>query len=390
MSPRQSLLSRRSWLQHTAAGAVAASLLASEQYQLSTAAAASDAENWPLFRGDAKAAGVATSKLPEKPEVLWKITVPNGAFESTPVIVGGVVYIGDLDGKLYALDLASGKEKWSVKVDSGFIASPAVRDGRIFLGDIDGVCRCFNAADGKLLWEFAAEAEVDSSANFWKDNVLFGSQDRFLYCLSAADGKLVWKHGIEDQIRCTPTVVEDRAFVAGCDSRLHIIDLAKGAEAAAVEIEAPTGVTPSVLGDRVFFGTEAGVLFAVDWRNAKEAWRFEDKSNSQPYRGSPAVTEGLVVVGSRNRKVHALDPATGRELWTFATKQRLDASPVLVGERLFIGAADGRMYALDRKTGAELWQYQATGGFVGSAAVAAGKMVAATDRGVIYCWGAKG
>jgi outer membrane protein assembly factor BamB len=87
--------------------------------------------------------------------------------------------------------------------------------------------------------------------------------------------------------------------------------------------------------------------------------------------------------------VLALDPKTGEELWSFATKQRIDSSPVIAGNRVFVGAADGRLYALDLKDGKQLWEYQATGGFTGSPAVADGKLVIATDRGVVYCFGEK-
>src|SRR4029453_17665095 len=154
-------------------------------------------------------------------------------------------------------------------------------------------------------------------------------------------------------------------------------------------VEAPTGVTPAVLGDNVFFGTEGGVLFAINWKDAKVTWKVEDKGSSQPFRSSPEIQPGIVVVVSRNRRVQGLDPATGKELWAFATKQRIDSSPVIVGNRVFVGAADGRLYALDLKTGNQIWEHQATSGFTGSPAVADGKLVVATDRGVVYCFGSK-
>ncbi|MCI0360803.1 MAG: PQQ-binding-like beta-propeller repeat protein, partial [Planctomycetaceae bacterium] len=150
-----------------------------------------------------------------------------------------------------------------------------------------------------------------------------------------------------------------------------------------------TGVTPAVLGDLVFFGTESGTLFGVNWNEAKIAWKIEDKASGQPMRGSPAVQEGVLVVGTRSRRVQAHNPANGEELWNFATKQRVDSSPVIVGQKVFVGAADGRLYALDLKTGKELWQHQAAGGFTGSPAVADGKLVIATDRGEVICLGAK-
>ena len=354
-----------------------------------TGTVAATAESWPVYRGDPEARGIAGAKLPDKLDMLWKMSVPGGAFEATPVIDGDVVYVPDMDGKVYALNLATGKEIWTFKVESGFIASPAIRGGLLYVGDIDGKFYALDIKTGKPKWTHDAEAEIDSAPNFWKDNVLFGSQDSKLYCLNAATGQLVWKHAIEDQIRCSPTVVGDRTFVAGCDAKFHIIDLSTGNEVAAVPIEAPTGVTPAALGDQVFFGTSAGTFFAVNWKDAKVSWKVEDKGGGQEMRSSPAAQDGIVIVGSRNRAVIAYDPANGNEKWTFTTKQRVDSSPVIVGSRVFAGAADGRLYALDLKTGAELWQYQATGGFTGSPAVAGGKLVIATDRGVVYCFGAK-
>ena len=53
-------------------------------------------------------------------------------------------------------------------------------------------------------------------------------------------------------------------------------------------------------------------------------------------------------------RVQAFDPKTGQELWSFATKQRVDSSPVIVGNRVFAGAADGRLYGLNLKDGKQV------------------------------------
>src|SRR5262245_32033352 len=66
------------------------------------AAAQSSQMAWPLGRGNALATGVALTALTDKPEVAWKITIENGAFEGTPVVQDGVVYLGDMDGNVYA------------------------------------------------------------------------------------------------------------------------------------------------------------------------------------------------------------------------------------------------------------------------------------------------
>jgi outer membrane protein assembly factor BamB len=76
-------------------------------------------------------------------------------------------------------------------------------------------------------------------------------------------------------------------------------------------------------------------------------------------------------------------------VWEFATKQRVDGSPVVVGQRVFVGSADGRLYALNLMDGKESWQFEGEGGFLGSPAVADNRLVIATDRGVVYCLGEK-
>lgn len=385
---------RREFLVVSAACGVAAcsraQLAAANAESAHLPAAQATPKSWPLYRGDALASGVAKSTLPDNLEELWTMKVAGGAFESTPAIADGVCYVGDMDGKLYALNLATGKEIWTHKIDSGYIASPSIRGELLYIGDIDGKFYAFDRKAGQPKWSIQADAQIDSGANFWRENVLFGSQDANLYCVNAASGEQVWKFAIQDQIRCMPTVVGDRSFVAGCDSMFHIIDLTRGKEIAAVPIEAPTGVTPAVLGDLVHFGTESGTLFGVNWKEAKVVWKVEDKAAGQPMRGSPAVQEGVLVAGSRSRRVQAHNPANGDELWTFPTKQRIDSSPVIVGQKVYVAAGDGRLYALDLKSGKELWQYQAAGGFTGSPAVADGKLVIATDRGEVICLGAKG
>jgi outer membrane protein assembly factor BamB len=380
---------------------------------------AEDAPAWDLYRGNAQATGVAKGDLPDKPELLWKFSIEKGGFQSTAAIIGGAVYIGGGDGKFYALNLADGKLLWSFDAVLGFAASPAVRNGRIYIGDMDGNFYCLDARKGEKIWAFQTVGEIDSSANFYakpsstgsdsKNNgiaelpspppplpmgegsfVLFGSQDAMLYCLDAENGRLAWKFEGGDQIRCFPTVLDHFAFVAGCDSTLSVIDLADGGKVAAkVPIESPTGCSPAILDGRVFFGTEGNVFLCVDPKEKKIVWRFEAEKHAAAFRSSAAVAKEAVVVGSRDKRVHALDPQTGKPLWSFAAKNRVDSSPVIVNRRVFVGSTDGRIYALDLKTGEKRWEYETGGAISASPAVAGGRLIIGNDQGDLFCFGAK-
>ena len=350
---------------------------------------AAEPADWSLFRGGPRATGVAAAELPEKLEVLWTFKTEKGGFESTAAIVKDRVFIGSTDGNLYCLDIQSGKKLWAFSTELGFTASPSVLTGLVYLGDVDGRFYCVSAEDGTERWRFDSEAEINSSANFYQDKVLFGSQDGMLYCLKAASGELAWKYESQDQIRCFPTIVENRAFVAGCDGSLHVVDLDQVNEICFFLIVGPTCSTPAVLGDLLFVGTEGSTFFGIDWKTPSIVWRYTAEQRQMPFRSSAAATEKVIVVGSLDKTVHALEPATGKSLWNFATRGKIEGSPVIVGDRVFIGSGDGRLYALEVQTGREVWQYEAGGSLLGSPAVVEGRLVIGTDEGTLFCFGKK-
>ena len=352
-------------------------------------AARNNVLRWPVYRGNTNSTGATSIRLPAGFPVLWKHRVENGAFEATPVVDEERVYIGDADGTLFALDFDTGDVQWKFTTELGFVSAPALRDGLVYQGDLDGHFFCLDAVRGEKRWEFSAEAEISGGPNFHGPNVLFGSQDATLYCLNAGTGDVVWKHTIDDQIRCSPTIVEGRAFLAGCDGKLHIIDVERGEPVGHVDIGAPTGSTPAALGDLVFFGTEGGTFLGVDWKKSQLIWKFQS-DRGQSFRASAAVTENRVVFGGRDKQLYAADPRTGDILWKFATRGRIDSSPIIAGPHVVFGSSDGRLYALDVQTGETAWEpYDAGGGFIGSPAVAKGRLVIGNEDGTLYCFGAK-
>ena len=83
----------------------------------------------------------------------------------------------------------------------------------------------------------------------------------------------------------------------------------------------------------------------------------------------------------------SLDAKTGKPLWTFTTRARVDSSPASAGGRVFVGSNDGRVYGLDLASGKKVWEYEAASPVTSSTAVAKGKVVVATADGQVICVG---
>jgi outer membrane protein assembly factor BamB len=48
------------------------------------------------------------------------------------------VYIGSDDGKIYAVDAASGQELWDITTGDSVTSSPAIANGILYVGSDDG------------------------------------------------------------------------------------------------------------------------------------------------------------------------------------------------------------------------------------------------------------
>jgi len=114
-----------------------------------------------------------------------------GAFSySAPVIKDGVLYVGNLDGYLYAIQTADGQLKWRFKAGGGITSSPEVEGGIVYFGSKDDHVYAVDTASGKkVLWKFKAGDDVLSSPRI-VDGVLFiGSNDNNFYALDVKTGK---------------------------------------------------------------------------------------------------------------------------------------------------------------------------------------------------------
>lgn len=153
--------------------------------------------------------------------------------------------------------------------------------------------------------------------------------------------------------------------------------------------------SPAVAGGLVVVGSTDGSLYALNRADGTQRWKFDTKG---PVTSSPAMAEGIVYVASVDGNVYAVDSATGAQRWVFATRgeRRFTApgihgaiprtermpdpfdvfisSPTVVNGVVFIGSGDQQVYALDARTGALKWSF-ATGDVVHAAPAVANNTV---------------
>ena len=291
------------------------------------AATAAPPDAWPQFRGNQSHTGVSESVLPEELTLLWTYEADE-AIDSSAAIVDGTVYVGTWAGTLIALDLATGEERWTYTTGDFGIgeSSPAVAGDLVFIGDLAGVFHAVDTETGIARWTFETLGEIRSSPVIIGDRVLIGSYDGYLYGLAIADGALLWKYETLNYVHATPAVWDGVAYFGGCDELFHGVRISDGAEVVSLSAGAYTAASPVVLDGKIFFGTFDNEVLGIDLTTHELLWHYEHPQRHFPFYSSALGADDTIVIGGRDKMIHAIDAQTGEPRWTFTTRARVDLS----------------------------------------------------------------
>jgi outer membrane protein assembly factor BamB len=105
-------------------------------------------------------------------------------------------------------------------------------------------------------------------------------------------------------------------------------------------------------------------------------------------RASAVATDDLILVGSHDKVMHAIDRRTGKARWTFPTKARIECSAAVVDSRVFFGSGDGNIYGVSLQDGKQVWKYNAGHPISGGMAIGEQCMVVGEDasNGRLLCF----
>ena len=185
------------------------------------AAAADEPEMWLTYGGtydEQRHSALGQINRDTLPELgvgwVYETAKPRGA-EATPLVVDGVMYVSSAWSVVYALDAKTGEELWVYDPEvSGEDAvkgccdvvnrGVAVHNGKVFIGVFDGRLEALDAATGEVIW---SEVTVDQTKPYtitgaprvFKDKVIIGNAGGelgvrgYVTAYNVETGELVWR-----------------------------------------------------------------------------------------------------------------------------------------------------------------------------------------------------
>ena len=145
----------------------------------------------------------------------------------------------------------------------------------------------------------------------------------------------------------------------------------------ALDIDSPMGlsVEPIVVDGVIYLSAPQSIVRAIDARSGKVLWAFDPKVRLDRMRNSwsartnrgVAVWAGKVYVGTGDCRLVAIDAASGKQVWQStvcdATQTGITGAPHAGKGKVFIGyngsdtSVRGSVAAFDAETGKELWRF---------------------------------
>jgi outer membrane protein assembly factor BamB len=97
-------------------------------------------------------------------------------------------------------------------------------------------------------------------------------------------------------------------------------------------------------------------VYAVDLNTGSQKWKYPDKPNAKGFYANPVLTPdgGQLLIPSYDHMLYSLDPNTGlQNKWATPPnlKNRLIASPLVIGNNIYQPSSDGNLYIIDLATG---------------------------------------
>jgi len=319
--------------------------------------------DWIMYGGAPERMNAARGSVQPPLEEIWQYSAQGGLLGS-PIVRDSVMILGTLHGELQAVNLANGKRLGYKILESAIVGTP-VLDGSSVIVTLAGkneTLISYDLRDGRRTWFFPA-GSIESSPLLVQNSVYITTLAGIVYCVDRRTGDELWKFETANEeerepIRSSPAS-DGKILAFGSDAGvLFALDPSNGVLRWSVETGASIFATPIIASGVVVVGNLNGTIHGVEASSGKVLWKAE--TGSRIY-GSASASQSIVFIGSADGVLRSLDARSGQELWSFSAKSVINSAPLVAGPFLYLGALDRTLYCLDSGTGKEIWRFAAEG-----------------------------
>lgn len=284
-------------------------------------------------------------------KIAWELRTEGGAW-APPAFDGDTVYAGSSDGRLYAISVSSGKERWRYDAKEELGTRPVVADGTVFVTSLQDTLFALDAKTGAWKWHHRREGRSGFSIRgaAWpavRAGVVFaGYSDGFVAALETGTGRVRWERQVAppgDYLDVDAlALLGDRLHVTAYSGSVLCLDADSGdviwifRAPGAVRLAADRGLVVAVT---------SNTLYGLAPDSGKPLW-------SAPLEGAPGTGEPVragqwILLPTGGAGLRILDATSGRTLRSLDPGSGISGTPAVHGRRVYVLSNAGELLALD-------------------------------------------
>ena len=210
------------------------------------------------------------------------------------------------------------KEVWKLKDDSNIVAGFARTGKRAWYTTASGNVRCISVKDGRRIWSKRFPGKIFSTPAVQGKYLVFGCTDGNVYALNAKNGKTVWKYAARKSVLGSPVIFDDKVYVGASDGCFRALDLKTGKAVWTYSyVQGFIECRAFVDKEQVVFGSWGNRLYSLDPQTGALQWEWKCGKSSRMYSPAavwPVKACGKIFIAVPDRRLYAIDAATGKEL----------------------------------------------------------------------------
>jgi outer membrane protein assembly factor BamB len=325
-------------------------------------------------------------------------------------VVGDTLILDDFAHEVVALDVSTGHVRWKASTDNIVMSTPVVSGGLVYIGTgHNGAASAMNdhnggggfvyalppgaadltmwgrpegdhiialdASTGAERWKYRTAGEDMPSPAFVNGVLVFANGDFHAYGLDATSGEAAWQRELDGiSTMASAAVSGSHAIVSVCSGvKMQGHTVALDARSGAIAWNSAAGdcdSAPTLGAGKVFvsgvdgnstsFGYGArGIITALNETTGKIDWRYRSteagpytkiSSNERAVAGTYADGRYFQSIPTSNELL-AFEARSGRVRWRLRTAGPVKMSPIVKDGVLYVGDTAGLLYRIDAARG---------------------------------------
>jgi outer membrane protein assembly factor BamB len=290
--------------------------------------------------------------------MVWKQPLEGASFSSPAAVDGEALYAPDVEGVVRCLAIPDGAERWAFATESEMYGGPLVHklasgESLVLLPTEGGTLFAVDAATGNEKWRFTIDAPLRCTPTVVGGHALLAGCDGKLHTLDVATGKETGSCDIGDPTGNTAAVVGSVAYFgteAGAFLAVDTKDPAKPfVKWTYRNPRARQGIrtAAAVSQDAVVYANQSKIVFALNPNDGDALWQHRTRSAVD---ASPLLLgDGKALVATTRGQVLLLDPVKGEPVWDEDFGGSFIAAPAATDGMVLMPNTDGRLYSLGGK-----------------------------------------